>query len=88
MVELGSQVLPQLVVTGDPVQDKVRHIGGTVASKQRSAKVGHAGLGIVLHQLGAEGPRDTKGSTGGEVGSVVSGGRGGKEKQDKDIELL
>lgn len=55
VVELSSQVLPQLVFARNSVQDKVRHVGGTVASEERSAKVGHAGLGVVLHQLGAGG---------------------------------
>lgn len=55
VVELSSQILPQLVIAGDPVQDKVRYVGGTVASEERSAKVGHAGLGVVLHQFGAGG---------------------------------
>lgn len=51
MVKVSHEALLQLVVARETVQDKVRHVSGTVPSKQRPAEVGNAGFGEVLHQL-------------------------------------
>lgn len=44
MGQFSHEALSELVIAGDPMQYKVWHVGGAVASKQRPAKIGNTGL--------------------------------------------
>lgn len=51
MGQFSHEALSELVIAGDPMQYKVWHVGGAVASKQRPTKIGNAGLCIVFHEF-------------------------------------